>query len=179
MYFRREVREVSSDIRADHGSQYRSELTVIESQVRWTGLWSNYCISATKCCSSQLCNLAVLQDFVWPCLALPSWLVLCRHPDSPSHHSSVSTVRIRFLQWNNKSSGLAHCGHCGQSVPSLVSVEVAYVVQISKFLDDWLLLISAQPSQPRGVPAASTLLSLYVQFIMSARVVCLVCTYSD
>ena len=121
MYFRREVREVSSDIRADHGSQCRSELTVIH--IKFAGLVSDPIILSLQlqllpshpdqvlCWSSQLCNLPVLHHFVWACpgLALPGRLALCRHPDSQSHHSSLVTVRITFLQSNSKSSGVAQC----------------------------------------------------------------------
>ena len=89
MYFRREVREVSSDVRADHGSQYR-RTDSHPRQFADPGLRSNYCM-ITAVTISLLPSLVPHNFATWQfCIFLSGpatpWLALCRHPDSPSLH---------------------------------------------------------------------------------------------
>ena len=77
MYFRREGIEVSSDIRADHGSQCRSELTVIHAKFAEL-VFDPIIVSLTGDCY-QVLFLTTLQlggSFARFCLALPGtpWL---------------------------------------------------------------------------------------------------------
>ena len=78
MYFRREVREVSSDIRADHGSQYRSELTVIHAKFAEL-VFDPIIVSLTvtgDCYQVLFLTTLQLGSFARFCLALPGtpWL---------------------------------------------------------------------------------------------------------